>query len=514
MCSVGLASATGALADILYLFAKPMINSITIYNQGPSEFPEKLTITYEDRPIHINFLSSESSIFKTVPCLHSVAAGGLVIFQSSEIKEPGSEISLEKYVEALKKYLPRYIDLEMRKSTSKMDLVRLYFRINDIPRAKSLLGSMENKGDVRMLDFLIRHKFEVFKDRFHEKFAETAKIGHYDSIPTAKKSVDPDSEPTDGKTHEMFDEFVCICNTVDEHTRFVFSCEMLGVFPSDFYFLIERHLGFASLERSVFFKIQMADILIRRSKTRIATLMLIQASRIVQKESDMVLKRSLVKLALELVTDGSWDSYFRTIIGELEEDEIQTYGLPISVQGMVDSFMFLNRIPSPIAVEFESCSEVFEFKVVKTALKDQFIDQIRILISGGNYKVMGVYDNEEQFYPAYSGRKCSVLHFDCSVHIRKVVLEDGSEICCDKKMHKIHKTADAELVDIASEESCKKMCFAFRNGRACRFYVSADTKISRSETGFCLLVSGETKEVEVLVEIRENIYEKRVYSLG
>lgn len=493
-----------------------MINSLTICNHGPCEFPEEITITYENRPVHIRFISSKSSIFKTIPCLHSVVVAGLILFQSSDIKESDSKVSLEEYVEALEKYLPRYIDLEMRKSTSKMDLVRLYFRINDIFRAKALLESMENKGDVRMLNFVIRHKFEITKDRFQEKLTQAAKIWKHDSVSiTANGRINPDLEPIDSKVHEMFDEFVCICSMVDEHTRFVFACEMLEIFPSDFYFLVERHLDFTSLERSVFFKIQMADILVRRSKARIATLMLVQASRMIQQEHDMVLKRNLMGLALELVTDGSWDDYFRTIVEDLEEDEIQTYGLPVSVQSALDSFMLLNRTPDCIHVEFESCAEIFELKVVKTVLKDRFVDRVKVLISTGSRKattVMGVYDNEEQFYPAYSTGSCSILHLDHNVHIKKVVLEDGTEVSCDRKMHRICRTTDVRLVDITSEGACRKMCFAFRSGKACRFYVSEEIEVSRGADGFCLLVPEEMKKVKLTIEIKENVYESRIYS--
>lgn len=487
-----------------------MINSITICNQGLSEFPDGLTIAYENRHIHISFISGENSIFRTIPCLYSVIAADLILFQTTRIEEPGSTVSLEKYTEALVEYLPKYIDLEMRKATTKMDLVRLYFRINDISRAKSLLDGMEDEGDVRMLRFIIRHKFEMVEGRLQERPARASRIWEFNGI--ANDSSGMDLQVESGKMHKAFDEFVRICSMIDEHTRFIFACEVLEIFPSDFYFLIEHHAGLTLLECSVFIKIQMADVLIRRGKNKIATLMLIQASRSIQHQLDMVLKRSLMKHALELVTDASWSSYFLSIVREVEEEEIKTYGLPVSVQNDTCLLMPVRQYPAAV---FESCDEIFQFNVVKTSLDDHFIDQIRVRIPGncqGRAPIMGVFESEEQFYPVYSSGMWSILTLDSSVRIKKIVLEDGTEICCDKQMHRILKATDVELVDVI-EGPCKRMCFAFKNGMACKFYTSEDIGVSMDKAGFCLLVPRATKEVRMTVEIQESIYESRTYGL-
>jgi len=497
-----------------------MLNSISIYNSHFTRFPRVIAIEYEDREVYIEAVFRKDSVFRISPCLYCLSVDGAILFQDREFNIKGSEIDLDDFIKAVNDYIPCYVSNELKKAVSKLDLIRLYVKINDIPRAKSLVPSVTSNGDLKMIDFMIKYRFTN-----HESLNLSDLVTETANLESSKCNDKKCNQVRDESTDEKYQRFVDVCNNVDENTKFIFVNEVIELFPNNYFLAIDSLLNYEKAEFSIFTRVKMAHCLIRRKKRRMAVFFLLLAAKSIKKGADLLFKKNLIRMALKLVAESSWCSVFNDIVKEFEIDEIFYFGLPVCNEASLDSFMFLQGPNDNFRFKIEPDELIYEFDVIKQAVRDKFIDKIKIKQeicsskaknrdsndqNNDEVKIIGVLDSESTFYQSFYVNGDAIVSADSDVEISKIVLSDGTETQFSKHMKKIKHEHDIELIDIVKNDSVL-LEFAYKDCLECRVFIFAEHEITKNNTGFILKLDKSMDNVEIAVEIAENTFVNRSY---
>ena len=90
--------------------------------------------------IKLHFQRKRPSILHLDLSIFSITISNKILFDTKEFKiESDTECTtFEKYKKAIAEYLDEFIDLEKKKVSSQMELLRFYFKINSIEMANAL----------------------------------------------------------------------------------------------------------------------------------------------------------------------------------------------------------------------------------------------------------------------------------------------------------------------------------------------------------------------------------------
>lgn len=536
-----------------------MINRLIIRNQNIVDFPQKIKIRFDDRELTVEL--PKNSLLKIRPHLFCVVINNCATFYEEEmpINESNYKITEEEYKKALLTFLKSYIETKKQKINTKMDLVRLYFAINDVEGAFDVLGQMKCTGNVKMIRFILKN----IKSR---------------TINTSQSS-DRLRTVNDSLIYEQttaYKEFIDICKEIDYHSAYVLAFEVLSSFDTQSLFHLYEDLKDIYLEKtlpqsqsselntkystkehttydlSVFLMVKIAMEFTARNQFKMAGSMLINAAKMVYNTVDRCLVEEMLSLAFVLL-----DIDQKLFEEALESNDEMMFNLtPVQRFYISSRFKmknqsliadsnfridpchdFLNSIIRRAAcqeaykISIASYTNIFNFDVIKKSMQGVFTDKVKISIKdskNAGMPVMGVVDMAGTFYQC----KENTFYSNVDIEGKCIVLGDGRQVVHEFKMRKIEKNTDLILLDIQTlkgtdikpfnlsedvtsmineQDGCKMIKFKLKNGKKCNFSFKDSIHQELKDSFLYVFVPIECKQVESTIEINEGIYETRLY---
>lgn len=483
-----------------------MINTITIYNQNISVESTKLKVRFDQREVVVELPGK--SVLAVRPHLFCAWAGGKIHFDENEIevqdrrdekirpetgdgktigdddsetpsddnnptiRTPPRVVSVEMYKKELLLFLHRYIETKEYSSRSKMDLVRLYFSVNDLERASAVLSQMKRSPNVRMLQFILK----------------TCKAH-------TREDEDADFVNLLGWQESRYRRFVKICRELDGHTAYIFGLETLHVFNS-------RHLIHmsADLEKIFYTSGDVLSVEHAVSKDVLYGLSMLLMSRVaaefVSRGHLRMAAGMLVKMAARPAVD---DRHLAEELLSLAFGLLETPWILFEEMLDCENWLFLTaaqkfsirsrfrmedetehsgdwrRIYTAASrqhhrrryrVEVSSGTSIFKFGIDRHPIQGVFTDTIKVTVKTQENKemrIMGVVDREGTFYAADRNRIAATGDF----HGDLIILQDGEQVEHAFEMLQLKRGSSIELIEIETREEAgrsKEVIRAFMRG--------------------------------------------------
>ncbi|ELA42134.1 uncharacterized protein VICG_00775 [Vittaforma corneae ATCC 50505] len=534
-----------------------MINRLIIRNQNIVELPKQLKIYFDNRELTVEF--HKQSLLRIHPHLFCAVIDNCVTFHEEEmaVNEENYRISKEEYEKTLLKFLKCYITTKKQQVDTKMDLVRLYFAINDVKKAFEVLEQMKPTGNVKMI-------------RFISKTIESSNIKQSKSRDKVKNVM---CEQKD--THR---EFIEICKEIDYHSAYILAFEVLSSFDAQSLFRLYDDLKNIYLEKtlpqvqclklsikhstkehtmydlSVFLMIKIAVEFTTRNQLKMAGSMLIKAAKMVYNTIDRYLVEELLSLAFILLNidqklfeetlecgdeaEFNLTAAQKFYIGSRFKMESQKSVINLN-SNMDRCHSFLNNIVQRISntelckINIDSYTSIFKLDVVKENIQGVFTDRIKISVKTHKHidiSVMGVVDTAGAFY------QCEKNTFSSNNDIegKYIVLSDGQQIMHEFKMRRIEKTTDIILLDVKTlkgseikslksfedinskideQSEYRIIKFEFKVGKRCNYSFKNSIYQEVKDNFLYVFVTVEHRQIESNIEINEGIYETRYYHI-
>lgn len=459
------------------IWEQPMINAILIQNNFENDFPNCASIDFKDAKINLEFISRKPSILRIKPFLYCNCKDEDLVFGEKPCQTNPNEninINFEIYKEKLIHFLTNYFDKKLKDTTEIMAKVRLHLNLNQINEAKNLLRRMEVSPETEMLNFYIKYKIENSE------------------IP---------------KDDDLVETFSKICQKLDEHSKFAFSCGVLDLFSSKFYFSLNC-MSFTFYEYKFYFNFLIFTILKKRNLAEMSLHFLLESIKVLFKFEDLLLKENLIYMGLDLIQDYSWINLFKNQLKEVEDAFFYLY-----VRGNSSVRFKLDYKTTDLTKsDFDACGfeNLFEYDIKKNHLIDHFIEKIRIKSSEN---IMGLIDSEDEFYIANKIDGGYSVFVNKNITIKSLVRDDGLEIQFNKKLTKIERMYDIIMSEITRKESELMLKFKYKSNIPCRIYINPDYKLERNSDEFLVIVSTDVKRISISVEIIDGIYEEKIFYL-
>ncbi|KAM0681786.1 hypothetical protein GINT2_000303 [Glugoides intestinalis] len=478
-----------------------MLNCLIVYNQNIVNFPKNIEIKFRNRKLKVHIINN--SMLGIRPNLYSVVINGRVYFQDEKIPFIGKpiEYNIKEYQQDLAGFLEKHFSCQKEAGLNKMELLRMYFALNDLGNASKVLSQMKTTGNTKMLKLILPH---------------------------LKENKEPDEN---GKVYHTFIE---ICAELDMNSAVLFASEMLQEFCIKDLFRIEEDLsrlfikdqGFKKLEVTQeptyelfrellsYLKLQIAKRFFARGQEKIAATMFVELAKMMCHPKDRALCVSILRKAFIML--GASADTFEGILDEsmgfsfIFRPEEKFYILSTKQDKEIEEMQ----------VNISSYMEIFEFEVEKKVIKGVFTDRICIMVIDKEMKeqkVAGIIDEHGTIHQCVSR---SIFPKN-SIKGKGIVLENGKYIKHQFEMEKIEMNTNLllkKIIKLADKQNIKKeqgivLKFEFYKDLKCNYSFYNSIDYSEEDNVVMATFEKDCKMAELCVKINDRFYENRRYYL-
>lgn len=478
-----------------------MLNCLIVYNQNIVNFPKNIEIKFRNRKLKVHIINN--SMLGIRPNLYSVVINGRVYFQDEKIPFVGKpfEYNTKQYQQDLIRFLEKHFSLQKEAGLDKMELLRMYFALNDMENASKVLNQMKTTGNTKMLRLI---------------------------MPYLREDKQPDEKS------RTYDKFVEVCRELDMHSAVLFASEMLETFCTKDLFRIQEDLNrlfmkeedFKKLELaedpsyrlfrelSSYLKLRIAEMFFSRGQEKMAATTLVELAKMMCHEKDRGLCVSILRKAFIMLEASA--EVFEEVL-----DDSKSFSFIFRPE---EKFYILSKDPieevEEMQVEISSHTKIFEFEVEKKVTKDVFTDRICIAVKDKEmreHKIAGVIDDHGMIHQCVSGS----IFLENSIKGKGIVLENGKYIKHQFEMEKIEKKTDLILKTViksAEGQTGKKdhgvlLKFEFYRGVACNYSFYNSIDYGEHDNVVIATFEKDCKIAEMCVKINDRLYENRKYYL-
>lgn len=445
-------------------------------------------------------------------------------------------ISLDVYKKYLIKFLDEYILTCQKEILSSMDLLRLYFRINDIRSANKMIHNMADSPDVRMLKFYIKYYSYHKNDwpslyiKINNSLNDKPYTDHSSRNDTLvnENFINNQNEPMRsiqkfGKSSVQ--QFLSIAKDLDEKTRTIFIIDMINLIPCDIFILLIDQFKIRDAYSEIYLRIKLCETLIKNNRVKTAVFMLISTSLKITSAQDIILRNELVKIALKHVDSKNWLTLILKALEIVRNKEIKSYGTSLTTSvDLLDNccydFDFLvnlkgnNMQTSKITVQAQF--EIFRFDLFRSVLSGTFVDKLKIY-NKSNLSIDAIILSDDGVVPIYKSDSEIIVDLkritpeEDDFIVKGLLCSDGKILPLDQKFRRIRRDNDILLKDVYFIDG--KYIYTFDIvGVLVDIYLEGHVgSYEMADKILTVHLNSHVNRFTIEIEIKRGIYEEKVY---
>lgn len=482
-----------------------MFGLIIIRHAGPHALPGYFRLQHRKMGLRIR-ITQGCSLIQLRPTLNSVGVRGVPIFQKAELDIPPDDIPVDfpTYVKQLRAFLDTFLASEYVQARSQMDVLRHLFVVNDMKSAKALIKRMPSCGDVKMLKFIADRADILLPSAEHYQVMLGQEIAAGESAP-----ADP------GAVREILE----ICSEVDEKTRCVFILAVQGLLPPENLPGIVGGLGITDAYVKAYIGMKTCERLVSCGLKRMAAYMLVSTALELKGGQDLMLRESLLRMALSQIPHGRWRERSLGLINGAAPTETQ-----VPVWGRVDFPSASTKDGRRGSLSVCSQSPIFSISMLKRTHEDWCTGILRVHNRDG-ILIDGIFAGSSRFIPIFSSgtllqvdlfSNCpqAELEEEGGIYLDCFILADGERVPIDRHFKIIKRSGDLVPKEIAYEDN--RYIFNFEVTGSVNAVV-LDSKygaIQRAGSGLTVHLNPGTHEYTMEVELSQGLYEERSFCIS